>query len=60
MEDALKGRHKQTAGWFQKVVEKMADNRTKQAQDAVREAEGKIQSKVGEAEQKVDQAIEHD
>ncbi|HEU5379026.1 MAG TPA: hypothetical protein VFV38_26685 [Ktedonobacteraceae bacterium] len=45
---ALKGRHKQTSGWFQKVVEKLTENRAKQAQIT----EGKTQLKIEEAEQK--------
>lgn len=55
-ENVRKGRRHQTAGWFQKVVAKMTENREKQAKGVAQEMGGKIQSKMGEVEQNVDQA----
>ncbi len=58
-ENVHRGRRHQTAGWFQKVVAKITENREKQAKGGAQEVGGKIQSKMGEVEQKVDQASEH-
>jgi uncharacterized protein YjbJ (UPF0337 family) len=61
VEDELKGKGNQTAGWFQKTFGKLTGNRNTQAKGAVRELGGKVQVKGGQVEQKVEQKLEeHD
>lgn len=55
--NALKGKHNQASGWFQKVVGKMTGNRERQVKGTLQETGGVIPSKVGEAEQQADRTI---
>lgn len=61
LEDELRGREKQTAGWFQRTFGRLTGNRKMQARGAVREFGGKAQVKGGQLEQKIEQKLdEHD
>jgi len=61
VEDELKGKGNQTAGWFQKTFGRLTGNRKTEVKGAAREFGGKVQTKGGQVEQKVEQKIEeHD